>query len=112
MFSVEFGNIYRIFLISSISELFGNSSRINFFRVQHKLQAIQRLDEDEFLRIVAADYGVESAQRFVSNARGAVTNRKAMNLAEYDKIDSAVFFILDVVIDVRLSRSRDYMFLR
>ena len=33
MFSVEFGKIYRIFLISSVSELFGNSSRINFFRV-------------------------------------------------------------------------------
>ena len=34
MFSVEFGKIYRIFLISSVSELFGNSSRINFFRVR------------------------------------------------------------------------------
>ena len=33
MFSVEFGKIYRIFFISSVSELFGNSSRINFFRV-------------------------------------------------------------------------------
>ena len=33
MFSVEFGKIYRIFLISSVSELFGNSSWINFFRV-------------------------------------------------------------------------------
>ena len=33
MFSVEFGKIYRIFLISSVSELFDNSSRINFFRV-------------------------------------------------------------------------------
>ena len=30
MFSVEFGKIYRIFLISSVSELFGSSSRINF----------------------------------------------------------------------------------
>ena len=34
MFSVEFGKIYRIFLISSVSELFGNSSWINFFRVE------------------------------------------------------------------------------
>ena len=33
MFSVEFGKIYRIFLISSVSELFGHSSWINFFRV-------------------------------------------------------------------------------
>ena len=33
MFSVEFGKIYRIFFISSVSELFGNSSRIHFFRV-------------------------------------------------------------------------------
>ena len=33
MFSVEFGKIYRIFLISSVSELFSNSSRINFFLV-------------------------------------------------------------------------------
>ena len=32
MFSVEFGKIYRIFLIPSVSELFGNSSWINFFR--------------------------------------------------------------------------------
>ena len=40
-----------------------------------------------------------------------MTNRKAtMNLAEYDKIDSALNFILDVVIDVRLSRSRYYVF--
>ena len=34
-----------------------------------------------------------------------------MNLAECDKINCALFSILDVVIDVRLSRSRDYMFL-
>ena len=40
-----------------------------------------------------------------------MTNRKTINLAKYDKIDSGLFFILDVVIDVRLSRSRDYMFL-
>ena len=46
-------------------------------------------------------------ERFASNACGAMTYRKAMKLAEYDKIDSALFFILDVVIDVQLSRSRD-----
>ena len=34
MFSVEFDKIYRVFLISSVSELFGNSLRINFFRVR------------------------------------------------------------------------------
>ena len=84
---------------------------------------MQRLDEGEILCIVAADYGVEkntvsncrrnraNLKRFASNACGAMTNRKAMNLAEYDKIDSALFFILDVIIDVRLSRSRDYMIL-
>ena len=41
-----------------------------------------------------------------------MTSCKDINLAEYDKIDSDLFFILDVVIDVRLSRSRDYKFLR
>ena len=41
-----------------------------------------------------------------------MTNRKAMNLAEYDKIDNALFFILDVIVDVRLSRSDDCRFLR
>ena len=35
MFAVEFDKIYRIFLISSVSELFGNSSRTNFFRVDY-----------------------------------------------------------------------------
>ena len=35
MFSVEFGKINRIFLIFSVSELFGNSSWINFFRVEN-----------------------------------------------------------------------------
>ena len=52
----------------------------------------------EILRIVAANYGVEkntvgnwrrnhaNLGRFASNACGAMTNRKAMNLAEYDKI--------------------------
>ena len=38
MLSVEFGKIYRIFLISSVSELFGNSTRINFFRVVSSVQ--------------------------------------------------------------------------
>ena len=83
--------------------------------VQRKLKAIQRLDKGEILRIVAADYGVEknnvgnwrrnraNLERFASNACGAMTNCKAMNLAEYDKIDSASFFILDVIIDVRWS---------
>ena len=91
---------------------------------QRKLQVIQRLDRGEILRIVTADYGVEkdivgnwrrnraNLERFASNACVAMTNRKAMNLAEYDKIDSALFFIVDVIIDERLSRSRDYMFLR
>ena len=41
-----------------------------------------------------------------------MTNHKAMNLVEYDEIGRALFFILDMVIDVRLSRFRDYMFLR
>ena len=41
-----------------------------------------------------------------------MTNFETMNLAEYDKIDSALFFILNVITDVRLSRSRDYRFLR
>ena len=88
------------------------------------MKAMQRLDRDEILRIVAANYGVEkntvgnwrrnaaNLERFASNPCGAMTNRKAMNLAEYDKIDSALFFILDVIIDVRLSWSRDYRFLR
>ena len=73
--------------------------------VQHKLQAMQRLDKGEILHIVAADYGVEkntmgkwrqhrsNLERFASNTCGAMTNRKAMNLAEYDKIDSALIFI-------------------
>ena len=34
------------------------------------------------------------------------------DLAEHDQIDSASFFILDVIIDVRLARSLNYMFLR
>ena len=49
-------------------------------------------------------------ERLASNAYGAMTNREATNFVEYDKIDSALFFILDAVIDMRLSRSRDYMF--
>ena len=32
--TVEFGKIYRIFLISSVSELFGNSLGTTFFRVK------------------------------------------------------------------------------
>ena len=82
------------------------------------------MDKVEILRVVAADYGVEkntvgnwrrnraNLERFASNACGAMTNRRAMNLAEYDIIDSALFFILDVIIDVRFSPSRDYRFLR
>ena len=85
---------------------------------------MQTLDKGEILRIVAADYGVEkntvgnwrrnraNLGRFASNACGAITNCKAMNLAEFDKIDNILFFILDVIIDVRLSRFRDYRFLR
>ena len=83
---------------------------------------MQKLDEGEILRIVAANYGVEkntvgdrrrnraNSERFASNACGAMTNLKAMNLAQYDKIDSALFLIHDVFFDVRLSRSRDYTF--
>ena len=41
-----------------------------------------------------------------------MTNCKTMNLAKYDKIGNALFFILDVIIDVWLSRSHDYMVLR
>ena len=79
---------------------------------------MQRLDKGEILRIVAADYGVgknvvsnwrqnrANLERFANNACGAMTNRKAFDLAEYNKIDSASFFIFDVIIDVRLSRSR------
>ena len=37
MFSLEFGKIYQIFLISSVSELFGKSSRTNFFLLQYCL---------------------------------------------------------------------------
>ena len=85
---------------------------------------MRRLDKGEILRIVAADYGVEkntvgnwrrnraNLERLASKAWGAMINRKAMNLAEYNKIDRALFFILDVIIDVRLSQSRDYRFLR
>ena len=74
------------------------------------------------LRIVTADYEVETntvgnwrrnranLEQFASNACGSMSNRKAMNLAEYDKIDSALFFIIDVIFDVRFSRSRDYRF--
>ena len=40
---------------------------------------MQRLDKGKIFRIVAADYEVEK------NACGAMTNRKAMNLAEYDR---------------------------
>ena len=46
MFSVEFGKIYRIFLISSVSELFGNFSWINFFRVENI--EIARTDRPKF----------------------------------------------------------------
>ena len=92
--------------------------------VQQKLQAMQRSDKGGIFRIVAADHGVEkntmgnwrrnrvNLERFASNACGAMTNRKAIKLAKYDNIDSALFFIFDVVVDVRLSRSCDYMFLR
>ena len=47
MVSVEFRKIYRIFLISSVSELFGNSSRINFFRVD--LLCVLKYPEEVFL---------------------------------------------------------------
>ena len=65
---------------------------------------MQRLDKGEIFCIVAADYGVEkktvgnwrrnrsNLERFASNARGAMTNRKATNLAEYDKIKCQVSF--------------------
>ena len=90
--------------------------------VQQKLQTIQRLDKGKILRIVAASYRVEkntvgdwrrncdNFERFASNTCGAMTHRKTMKLAEYDKIDS-VLFLIRMVIDARLSRSRDYMFL-
>ena len=70
--------------------------------IQHKLQAMQRLDKGKIPRIVAVDYGAEkitvgnwrrnraNLERFASNTCRAMTNRKAMNLAEYDKIDSAL----------------------
>ena len=99
-----------------------SNKRKKVVSVQHKLRAVQRLDKGEILRIVAVDYGVEkntvsnwrrnhaNLERFASNACGAMTNRKAMKLVEYDKIDSALFFLLDVLIDVRLSRFREYVF--
>ena len=80
---------------------------------------MQTLDKGDILRIVAADYGVEkntmgdwrrncaNLERFARNTCGAMTNRKAMNFAEYDKIDSALNFLFDVVIV-----SRNCMFLR
>ena len=73
---------------------------------------MQRLDKGDILSIAAVDNGVEkntvgnwgrsrdNLERFTNNACGAMTKRKAMNLAEYDEIDSALFFILDVIIDV------------
>ena len=82
------------------------------------------MDKVEILRVVAADYGVEkntvgnwrrnraNFERFASNACGAMTNRMAMNLAEHDNIGSALLFILDVIINVRSSQSRDYRFFR
>ena len=91
--------------------------------VQHKLQAMQKLDKGEIPRIVAVDYGVvkttvgnwrrnrANLEPFASNACDAMINRKDMNFAEYNKIDSDLFFILDVIIKVRLLRSRDYIFL-
>ena len=79
--------------------------------VQHKLQAMRRLDKGEILCTVAADYGVEkntvgnwrrnrsNLERFASNACAAMTNCKSMNLAEYDKIDSALFLMWFLMCD-------------
>ena len=50
-------------------------------------------------------------ERFASDPCGAIKNRKTRKLAEYDKIYSALVFII-MVIDVRLSRSRDHTFSR
>ena len=46
MFTIEFGKIYRILLISSVSELFGNSSRIHFFRVDLERESLTKVNID------------------------------------------------------------------
>ena len=83
-----------------------SNKRKKVVSVQHKLRAVQRLDKGEILRIVAVDYGVEkntvsdwrrnraNLERFASNARGAMTNRKAMKLVEYDKLTVLYSFFL------------------
>ena len=71
MFSVEFGTIYRIFLISSVSELFGNSSRINFFRVVWKFFATGRATRAVQLAYYLSYFGIRRTVRvtYMNNSR-------------------------------------------
>ena len=55
MFTVEFGEIFQIFRISSVSELVGNSVRTKFFRVgtafSGLLQSLTAVDGSRYYMI-------------------------------------------------------------
>ncbi|XP_012221253.2 jerky protein homolog-like [Linepithema humile] len=69
--------------------------------VEQKLEAIKRLDSGEIIRKIAADLGETTVgdwrrkradlERFATKSCNAMTNRKTMKTAEYDKIDRALF---------------------
>ncbi|XP_051153380.1 jerky protein homolog-like [Leptopilina boulardi] len=71
--------------------------------VEKKLEAIRRLDKEEIIRKVAADYGVgkttvgdwrrnrSKLEQFGIIFGDAMTSRKTMKPAEYDKIDKNLF---------------------
>ncbi|XP_043465305.1 jerky protein homolog-like [Leptopilina heterotoma] len=71
--------------------------------VEKKLEAIRRLDKGEIIRKVADDYGVgettvgdwrrnrSELEQFRIISGNAMTSRKTMKPAEYDKIDKGLF---------------------
>lgn len=88
--------------------------------VEKKLEAIRRLDEGEIIRNVAADYGVGETtvgdwrrnraclERFATISGDAITSRKTMKPAEYDKIDKGLFLWFTQMREKSLPVSGEY----
>lgn len=88
--------------------------------VEQKLEALRRLDKGEIIRHVAADYGVgevtvgdwrrnrSNLEQFAITSGNAITTRKSMKSAEFDKIDKALFLWFTQVREKGVPMSGEY----
>lgn len=88
--------------------------------VEKKLEAIRRLDKGEIIRNVAADYGVGETtvgdwrrnrshlEQFATISGDAMTSRKTMKPAEYDKVDKGLFLWFTQMREKKLPVSGEY----